>query len=536
MRIFILKTALITAFFLQALTLSGQTFLNGDFENNTAGMAYDQINLSNSVFNTMMSNTFAFGSYGDMDIISSATYTGGPQKGSWFVAFTGGGTDAISMELSSNLIQGKHYTITFWDKCGAGFVTQPFQIGVSDAKDAFGSIVYTCDAMPVVGVWTKRTFSFEAPLSGKYITVQLAGAASIGDWAQADNFSFGNNENSITTGNISEGPWCACGTIQLPFTAKGSFGNGNTYIAQLSDKNGNFRNYTEIGSLQTSINSGLIACTLPCETETSSKYRIRVVSSEPGVTGSDNGNDITINVLATQAVSIKALPSNVVKQDQLVTFRPDMENISKVISWQWKVNGLVAGSEASFASTSLQDGDVVSLTVVTENSCSGNQTITSQDIEMTVTVPLLPSVSIEDVSNAGSGKGKLMTFEATPVNGGDNPAFQWMVNGVKSGSNAPVFSSKYLKDGDKVTLLMTSVAEGYSGRKVISNTIEVSFPEPKIKERLVKEQLRKVMKSRASGVLKHKSIIWNKNGRRFVRVRGIALRKMKKAGTVCYKD
>jgi hypothetical protein len=536
MKTLTIKTAMITALFLQALTLSGQTFLNGDFENNTAGMAYDQINLSNAVFNTMMPNTFAFGSYGDMDIISSATYTGGPQKGSWFVAFTGGGTDAISMELSSNLIQGKRYTITFWDKCGAGFVTQPFQIGVSDARDAFGTAVYTCDAMPVVGVWTKRTFSFEAPLSGKYITVQLSGGANIGDWAQADNFSFGNNENSITTGNISEGPWCACGNIQLPFTATGSFGNGNTFTAQLSDKNGNFRNYTEIGSLQTSINSGLIACTLPCETETSGKYRIRVISSEPYVTGSDNGNDITINETVTPTISIKVLPSNVIKQNQLATFRSDLENGGHVISWQWKVNGLLTENTASFSSTTLQDGDVVSLTVETDNPCSGNQSIISQDIEMTVTVLLLPSVRIEDISSFGSGKGKLMTFEADPVNEGDNPEYQWMVNGVKTGSNAAIFSSKTLTDKDKVTLLMTSSAEGYTGRKVISNTIEVSLPEPEIKERLVKEQPKKVLKSQASGVLRHKSTIWKKNGRKFVKVRGIALHKMKKNSPVCYKD
>jgi hypothetical protein len=535
MNIFI-KTSLLTLLFLQGFVACGQSFLNGDFENNTAGIGYDQINLSNAVFNTMMPHTFAFGSYGDMDIINTATYTGGPQKGLWFVAFTGGGTDAISMELSAELIKGKRYTITFWDKCGAGFVTQPFQIGVSDAKDTFGTAVYTCDAMPVVGVWTKRTFSFVSPLSGKYVTVQLSGGANIGDWAQADNFSFGENENSIMTGKISVGPYCACSNIQVPFIATGSFGSSNTFTAQLSDKNGNFRNYTEIGSLQTTVNTGMITCTLPCETETSDKYRIRVVASEPNVTGSDNGYDITIHATTNPILSIKCLPTNVIKQNQMATFRSDLENDGRVISWQWRVNGLLVENTASFSSTTLQDGDVVNLTVEVENICSGIQSIVSNDIEMLVTEPILPRVSIIEITPYGGGKGKLMTFEAEPVNGGDNPVYQWMVNGVKAGTNSPVFSSKHLKDKDKVSLLMISSAEGYEGRKVISNIIEVSFPDPVEKEKLVKEKDKKELKNHASGVLRHKSTLWKKNGRRFVKVRGIVLRNMKKNCPVCYKD
>ena len=42
---------------------SSQAFLNGDFEINTAGV--DQINLGNAAFNGFMSNTIAFGSFGD---------------------------------------------------------------------------------------------------------------------------------------------------------------------------------------------------------------------------------------------------------------------------------------------------------------------------------------------------------------------------------------------------------------------------------------------------------------------------------------
>ncbi len=531
MKTFILRIWIISYLIISFNVAMGQSFINGDFEKNTAG-SIDQINLSNATFNTMMTGTYAFGTYGDMDIISTATYTGGPQKGAYFVAFTGGGTDIISMELTSELIKGKQYSISFWDKCGVGFVAQPFQIGVSDVKDAFGTTVYTCPNMPVAGVWTKRKFSFSAPITGKFITVQLAGGPNIGDWSQADNFSFGENENMITTGNIAQGPYCACNQIQVPFTATGSFDNGNVFTAQLSDKNGNFRNPVEIGSLTANVSAGIISCVIPCETETSAKYRIRVISTEPSIEGSDNGNDIIINAASQYAVSIKALPSENIKEGQLVTFRSEMEHHPKIISRQWKVNGIAVSNIESYSSSSMKDGDVVSLTVVVEDVCSGNQTVVSNNIEMSIIAPVVPAVSIEEVPAKGKGKG--FSFKALAENEGEHPEYQWMVNGAKAGGNSVYFSSKNLKDGDKVFVMM--VADGNGNRKVTSNIIEISIPKKEIAKDVSKEKDKKELKSHASGVLKHKSSFWGKKGRRFVKVRGMALRKMKKTGTVCLKE
>ncbi len=166
-----------------------QTFLNGDFEINTAGV--DQINLGNAAFNGFMSNTIAFGSFGDMDIITSATYCGLAQNGLWYVAFTGSGTDAITMGLSAPLTVGTSYTISFWDKgCWGTFATSSpaVEIGVSTVAGAFGTPVYVAP-LPTNGVWVNRTFTFTAPVAGAFITVQLP-AGGLGDWTQVDNFTF----------------------------------------------------------------------------------------------------------------------------------------------------------------------------------------------------------------------------------------------------------------------------------------------------------------------------------------------------------
>lgn len=186
MKRFLLPFVFFTSF---TNTSVSQTFLNGSFENNTAGI--DQINLSNAAFNGFMANTIAFGSFGDMDIITSATYCGLAQSGSWYTALTGGGTDAITMELSVPLIAGNSYTITFWDKgCWGTYSISapPVELGVSTVAGTFGTSVYVAPA-PTNNTWIQRTATFTAPNNGQYISVQLSGGG-LSDWTQIDDFAF----------------------------------------------------------------------------------------------------------------------------------------------------------------------------------------------------------------------------------------------------------------------------------------------------------------------------------------------------------
>ncbi|MDZ4822671.1 MAG: gliding motility-associated C-terminal domain-containing protein [Flavobacteriales bacterium] len=191
MKHYLLRTLLFLLSIVNYQLTIGQTFLNGDFENNTAG-GFDQINLTNDTYNSMMADCFAFGSYGDMDIMNSATYCGLAQNGSWFVALTGGITDAITLTLTSTLISGQSYTFSFWDRAcvSPGFSTSapPIQIGVSTINNDIGTILYTVGT-PVEATWTQRTLTFTAPFDALYISVSMA-TGGTSDWTQIDNFSF----------------------------------------------------------------------------------------------------------------------------------------------------------------------------------------------------------------------------------------------------------------------------------------------------------------------------------------------------------
>ncbi len=98
---------------------------------------------------------------------------------------------------------------------------------------------------------------------------------------------------SIATGAISGSPLCGGSPVNVPYSAGGSFDPGNTFTAQISDASGSFASPVSIGSVS-STTSGSIACTIPPGTPSGTGYRIRVISSSPAVTGSDNGSNLVI--------------------------------------------------------------------------------------------------------------------------------------------------------------------------------------------------------------------------------------------------
>ena len=84
----------------------------------------------------------------------------------------------------------------------------------------------------------------------------------------------------ITTQALSVAVVCAGAAIQVPFTTSGTFGTGNSFRVQLSDASGS--NFTDIPTLGS---TSPLTATIPQNTPAGMGYRVRVVSSNPVVTG-----------------------------------------------------------------------------------------------------------------------------------------------------------------------------------------------------------------------------------------------------------
>ncbi len=100
--------------------------------------------------------------------------------------------------------------------------------------------------------------------------------------------------NTITTSALIGNAYCQGAQLSVPYTATGTYAAGNVFSAELSNAAGGFGAPVVIGSVNATA-SGVIACTIPPGTPPGSGYRIRVVSSAPATTGTDNGSNLTIS-------------------------------------------------------------------------------------------------------------------------------------------------------------------------------------------------------------------------------------------------
>jgi uncharacterized repeat protein (TIGR03803 family) len=91
--------------------------------------------------------------------------------------------------------------------------------------------------------------------------------------------------------------YCAGSPVSIPYTIAGTYQPGNVFTAQLSDASGSFASPVNIGSVA-AVGSGILNANLPGLTTTGTGYRVRIVSTNPIATGSDNGSNITINTCA----------------------------------------------------------------------------------------------------------------------------------------------------------------------------------------------------------------------------------------------
>jgi gliding motility-associated-like protein len=86
------------------------------------------------------------------------------------------------------------------------------------------------------------------------------------------------------------------------------------------------------------------------------------------------------------------------------------------------------------------------------NACSNSY---STPAILSVTASKQPSVNIA-AANTTICSGSEVTFTATATNAGNNPIYQWQVNGANAGSSTAAFVSDKLANGDVISCMVTS--------------------------------------------------------------------------------
>jgi uncharacterized protein (TIGR02145 family) len=165
-------------------------------------------------------------------------------------------------------------------------------------------------------------------------------------------------------------------------------------------------------------------------------------------------------------------PFNNVCAGTQVTFTATPVNGGGTPFYQWKVNGIIVGTNNPVYSYIPVNGDVITCILTSNALCASGNPATSNDVTMTVNPNLPVSITISPSGNPVCA-GTTVIFNSNAINGGANPFYQWKVNGVNAGANNPVFS--YIPvNGDVVKCIITSNAICPTGNPATSNQITMT--------------------------------------------------------------
>ncbi len=189
-------------------------------------------------------------------------------------------------------------------------------------------------------------------------------------------------------------------------------------------------------------------------------------------------NVVPIDSNYSPSVNISSNPTGVICSSANVTFTATPKVGAVTPSYQWTKGGTnISGATNSTYSYLPTNGDQIACVMSVNNTCKTNATATSTAITETVIANMPPSVSIVSSSlNNTFCSGASVKFTATPINGGTNPTYQWMVNGSNiTGANSDIFTSTTLKTDDIVTCQLTRTSGGCSNNPVTSSiTVKIN--------------------------------------------------------------
>jgi hypothetical protein len=165
---------------------------------------------------------------------------------------------------------------------------------------------------------------------------------------------------------------------------------------------------------------------------------------------------ITVNQNLTPSVFVD-ISENPVCEGNNAIFTATVQNGGHSPTYQWYIDDVLqTESSYIFNSPDFNEDSYVYCVLTTSEECYTNVTDTSGVISVKVSELLVPEVSVVG-SALNICQGEEVTFIATPVNGGENPLFQWFVNDeLIENVTSDTFSTTVLENNTRVRCILTS--------------------------------------------------------------------------------
>jgi hypothetical protein len=160
-----------------ARTEAASIILNGSFETNTA--AGTLTNLDNAAFTATVANATGFGAAHEIDLVTGLDFGIAPQDGNWKLGLHtqspafGNVQDGFSLSLSTPVVAGQSYSLSFYGALLGFDPPGTLQIGLSSSANSFGSLIFSATPF-FISSWDHFTTVFVAPSNALFLTVRTS--------------------------------------------------------------------------------------------------------------------------------------------------------------------------------------------------------------------------------------------------------------------------------------------------------------------------------------------------------------------------
>ncbi|MBD3582704.1 T9SS type A sorting domain-containing protein [Flavobacterium selenitireducens] len=257
---------------------------------------------------------------------------------------------------------------------------------------------------------------------------------------------------SLGANAISGSPFCQGEVISVPLAIKGTFAANNTFTVQLSNASGSFTSATTIATLTNATTATAINATIPNGQAAGTGYRIRVNSSNPAITGDNNGSNLSIVAKPTANAGTAVSACSTGAPANITAGATAANNAG--ITWTSNGLGTILNANSLTGATysaDPSDGPTVTLTLT----ATGNGSCANVISNKTLTIVNPPTA-------AAGGSATICENQTVQVSGASssNGTILWTENGagtITAGANTltPTYTAAAGDAGNTVTLTMT---------------------------------------------------------------------------------
>jgi photosystem II stability/assembly factor-like uncharacterized protein len=329
------------------------------------------------------------------------TYDGGLTWTVYTSAITSSLQDIVFTNDSLGYCAGTFGKILFTYDCGQSW----FQTNNSSANAAIEEMWFANDSVGYFAKQTSQSITIDSCKTvGSLSTACLANNWTMNSISMTNGGQYGycvgglngvihqTEQREIYRTYTSVNEYCAGSGIFVAYYARGFYGATNVFTAQLSNASGSFANPVSIGTYTATpfaYQSGIIYAVIPAGTPAGTNYRIRVIASDPSTIGVENGFSITIQPSFTPNITLNNSANGAVCAGSNISFTaiPFAGGLNP--AYAWTVNGnTINNNSETFTSNSLQDGDLVQVSMVSNLNCANTLPVLSNTFTASISVGL----------------------------------------------------------------------------------------------------------------------------------------------------